>query len=161
MVLFCFVLFWVWFLSPNKAETLRFMDDALDDEEPFFVYMNPTMPHGTDTSDVVQNTSDTSGVGPYSCVDTTANTRSHMATEDEGGAYGAAWAAECSESLYDGAVNFSEWCPSGCDMSSRNEIWASSRVVGQLQTTKRDVIASAVWLNDVSGLVWFCCVLWK
>ena len=131
------------------AESLRFMRNALNESKPFFAYINPTPPHGLNAEEALQDTSAETGLGPYTCTSTAAGPNT---TEADGGASDAAWAALCGDD--NGAnVNFSEWCRTdgGCDMNSRDAIWAS--VQGE-ETDSQEVAASIAWVDDALSSIY-------
>ena len=125
------------------AETLKFMEDALDDDRPFFAYVNPTIPHGSEADVALQDLSNTTGEGPYYCNDTAAA----GSGEVDGGAVGEAWSAACAGSLVNG-TNFSEWC-SECDMPSRQAVWelAQTQTSNRLTQSRQAVVAAITWLD--------------
>ena len=79
------------------AEALTVMKSAIDASTPFFLYFNPTPPHGSDAKNSLQDTSSSTGLGPYYC------------TATPEGSMGGAWTSTCSGSLTT-AADFSEWC---------------------------------------------------
>ena len=93
-------------------EALQFMAGAIGAATPFFAYVNPTVPHGADAKNSLQDTSASTGLGPYDC------------TASPAGTLGDAWAAPCAASLAT-AADFSALC-STCQMATRDALWASS-----------------------------------
>jgi arylsulfatase A-like enzyme len=100
------------------AATLAFLSSALDASSPFFAYVNPTPPHQGSQTDgdwarnALQDTSASTGFGPYDCSSSPAGTLS------------AAWTASCAGGR-SGAPDYSAWC-SSCSMRSRDAIWADA-----------------------------------
>lgn len=116
-------------------EAITFMADALDASQPFFAYVNPTVPHGSDAANSLTTWND----GPYFCAATPAGT----ITDD--------WAQACDGSMT-ATADFSSLC-STCTMATRNTIWSSSS--GSCSgTSDRSLCSGINWVDESLGAMY-------
>ena len=126
------------------AEALTFMHGAIDEQKPFFAYVNPTPPHQGSPTDgdwiqnVLTDNSGSSGFGPYTCDKTSAGTIAD------------AWTANCKTSL-SATADFSAWC-SGCTMKSREQLWADTSGVSNMRD--RSKVAGLAWADQSLGVLY-------
>ena len=126
------------------AEALKFIEAALDASTPFFAYFNPTPPHQGSTTDgdwvrnALQDTSASTGFGPYYCDSSPA------------GSISDAWAASCKTSL-SAAADFSAWC-TGCAMKTRQQLWDSTAGLGG--DPVRSKLSGIAWADESLGVLY-------
>jgi len=90
-------------------ESLKFMNESLASSTPFFAYVNPTVPHGSDAKDSLTTWGD---AGPYQCAASPQGTLTD------------AWTETCKSNNY-AEADFSGLCKY-CNMAQRNDIWSAS-----------------------------------
>eukprot|EP00939_MAST-03C_sp_MAST-3C-sp1_P004494 g4494.t1 len=116
-------------------ETMSFMKNAIDSNSSFFAYVNPTPPHGGDTTYSLRALA-ADDYGPYYCEDSAA------------GLLDAPWTTEC-RSDHDFGPDFSDVCAT-CVFASRDNIWAVGRDAAT-GSSNRSTVAGVAWVDQSMG----------